>query len=583
MFLPMLPARLSVSRVTLLIVALTSACRGSTHRSTRNPEGPSSSQALTGPKAPALKRCNAARENARAALDAGVAPGQVFASMTTACADLYSEPGCSNALRKAATLPIEARAASIARGCRDAYCPKFAPPKPALCAPEASQSPSQMLATWPELGMRILALELNVPVEEAARLVPRPSSPAVDVKPSNTVIPVQRTSADAGNAAIVVTVSLRVDANGRARTWVDQDPPELLPAEVDASNFAAVATNAKKRAATQVVIDVDERTTYSYVVGLVDALQSVGITNFGIQLAPSGEAASATARASGNAAPKAVAPNTKSPETEIPSGTLVATLIEAGAAKYSLVDIGADGSLRGKPFGPWDSMQADDVLPTPLGSIVVDRNCSEVQPPPISSANFENHVHVLSRPRSCAKLQLAPHGITQVSLQWYGLETNDRQIAVLRPTAVIQNSWMLVLSEVQLSPAGPWLALQTKDLDGDGMQDIAFVSQGVDGCDRGPCPLFWIELLLSRTHFLARNGAGAHKQGQDAPVLLDTLEFERRTGLTYMTISPSSLRWQSRAETGRYGVSLHAGKRTLTWTALIGANEVTLKAGEARK
>lgn len=205
-----------------------SACRGPANNDGRSPTARSNSPAFTGPKAPELQRCNAAREKARAALDAGVEAGQVFASVTTACADLYSEAGCANAFRAAATSPVESRAARIAHACRDAYCPKFASPKPAFCAPEAGQSPSQMLATWPELDTRILSFELNVPVEEVERLLPRPSSPVVDVVRRNTVIPVQRLSADAGRVASVVTVSLGVDANGRARTWVDSDPPRLL-------------------------------------------------------------------------------------------------------------------------------------------------------------------------------------------------------------------------------------------------------------------------------------------------------------------------------------------------------------------
>jgi biopolymer transport protein ExbD len=151
-----------------------------------------------------------------------------------------------------------------------------------------------MLATWPELDTRILSFELNVPVEEVERLLPRPSSPVVDVVRRNTVIPVQRLSADAGRVASVVTVSLGVDANGRARTWVDSDPPEVLPAKIDISSFAAIATNAKKRAATQVVIAVDERTTHSQVVALIDALQKVGFTHITIQLRPSAERQSTT-------------------------------------------------------------------------------------------------------------------------------------------------------------------------------------------------------------------------------------------------------------------------------------------------
>ena len=287
--LSMFPNSLAVSRVTLLALVSMSACRGPAHNESRSPTAHSSSPALTGPKAPELQRCNAAREQARMALDAGVQAGQAFASATTACADLYSEPGCANAFRAAATSPVESRAARIAHACRDAYCPKFASLKPAFCAPEAGQSPSQMLTTWPELDTRILSFELKVPVEEVERLLPRPSPPVVDVVRTNTVIPVQRSNADAGSPTSVVTVSLGIDANGRARTWVDSDPPEVLPAKIDVSSFATIAANAKKQAATEVVIAVDERTTYSHVVALIDALQKVGITHIAMQRLPLAE------------------------------------------------------------------------------------------------------------------------------------------------------------------------------------------------------------------------------------------------------------------------------------------------------
>ena len=133
-----------------------------------------------------------------------------------------------------------------------------------------------------------------MPVEEAERLFPRSPPPVVDVEQPNTAMPLQRSSADAGSVARVVTVSLRVDPNGRARAWVGGDPPEVLPQRIDASSFAAIAANAKKRAATQVVIALDERATYSQVVALIDALQKVGITDVAIQLVPSADRQNAT-------------------------------------------------------------------------------------------------------------------------------------------------------------------------------------------------------------------------------------------------------------------------------------------------
>jgi hypothetical protein len=67
------------------------------------------------------------------------------------------------------------------------------------------------------------------------------------------------------------------------------------------------------------------------------------------------------------------------------------------------------------------------------------------------------------------------------------------------PTDEKRERWAIVISAGSLSPAGPWLGTSRADLDGDGRSDLAFVAQGVEGCDRGPCPLFWLTLLLTDT------------------------------------------------------------------------------------
>jgi len=286
MSLPMFINRLASLLVTLFALASASACRGPARSDTRAPTEHPSALALIESKAPALRRCNDAREKARAAVETGVACDQAFAGVATACTELYTESGCAHAFRTAATLPMEARAVSIALACRDAYCPKLALPKPALCAPDEIRSALQMLAMWPELDARILSFELNVSVEEVERLVPR-TTPVVDVKQSNTVLPTL--SAETGSATSILTVSLRVDANGRARTWVDGEPPEMLPVQIDVAAFATVAAKAKKRAAAQVVIAVDKRATHSQVVALIDALMNEGISNVAMQLVPSVE------------------------------------------------------------------------------------------------------------------------------------------------------------------------------------------------------------------------------------------------------------------------------------------------------
>jgi hypothetical protein len=83
-----------------------------------------------------------------------------------------------------------------------------------------------------------------------------------------------------------------------------------------------------------------------------------------------------------------------------------------------------------------------------------------------------------------------------VSGRFFTYETVE---AMFVPTEEKQERWAIVISEGLLSPAGPWRAATRADMDGDGRSDLAFVAQGVDGCDRSRCPLFWLTLLLTDT------------------------------------------------------------------------------------
>jgi biopolymer transport protein ExbD len=186
-------------------------------------------------------------------------------------------------------MPVEARAAGLALACRDAYCSKFVAPKPLLCESSELPLPSRLLATWPELDMRILSLELNVSLEEVARLLPRPAPPVVEAEGPSAPLPVASSSTGDGGAATVVVVSLGFDANGSVRAWVDEDPPDLLPAQPSAASFAGVAAKARKRAGTRVVVAADARAPHGQVVALIDALKQVGFAHVAMQVTPSTE------------------------------------------------------------------------------------------------------------------------------------------------------------------------------------------------------------------------------------------------------------------------------------------------------
>ena len=88
--------------------------------------------------------------------------------LARACADIYREPACREAMRSPPADP-SMFAATIARTCRDAYCPRLSAPLPRLCGRGDLPVPSELASQWPELQQQILALELG---PEAARTVP---------------------------------------------------------------------------------------------------------------------------------------------------------------------------------------------------------------------------------------------------------------------------------------------------------------------------------------------------------------------------------------------------------------------------
>jgi hypothetical protein len=261
-------------------------------------------------------------------------------------------------------------------------------------------------------------------------------------------------------------------------------------------------------------------------------------------------------------------PDVERPTTRAPTRSFTATWVESGRTTYTALNIGANGELRGTPLGPWETLFNSGAPTVHIGSLVMGGACGGVAPPELPKIDDDDRYHLLSARSECAYLEFVPQPKTQVTVQWYGTQPNDHAIAVVRPP--VEPAWLLILADTLLSPAGPWLVPQRLDLDGDGVLDIAFVAQGVD-CDSAPCPLFWVDLLLSRTHTILRGSSSE---------LLTTGNFERRTGLEWD--KTAELTWQSHAETGLYTVIAHAGKRTLTWTVRVGSSGVVVTPDAAR-
>jgi hypothetical protein len=83
--------------------------------------------------------------------------------MVTACAEMYKESGCRQAYLAAAspTVSVSAKLGLMIEGCRDAYCPVLAAPKPPMCGMSPDDIRSMKMAAkgaaWAELQGAILA------------------------------------------------------------------------------------------------------------------------------------------------------------------------------------------------------------------------------------------------------------------------------------------------------------------------------------------------------------------------------------------------------------------------------------------
>ncbi len=267
-----------------------------------------------------------------------------------------------------------------------------------------------------------------------------------------------------------------------------------------------------------------------------------------------------------------VEPTLEPPTVTLPNGPFWATRVESGVATYANLEVAEDGFIRGGPFGAWQKQFEESQSPAVIGSLRTTTPCVTVQPPTFSATAAKDDVNLLSLPSQCMSLELAEHPTIKARLQWYGRQPGERSVAVMQPEAPTDRPWLLVLADSLLSPAGPWLALTNTDLDADGLQDIAFVAQGVDGCDRRPCPLFWINTLMSRTHTVMRNSSS---------VLLTVEDYERQTGYGWFESHPLS--WHGTALGARYNVEATGGKRKLAWSVLLESNELVVQSGSTRQ
>jgi biopolymer transport protein ExbD len=193
----------------------------------------------------------------------------VAVDLASACADLYREPACADAMRNPPKDPARF-AATISAACRDAYCPRLPAPRPDLCATADLLPPIELLAAWGRLQQHILAFELGADPKTLAPLF------------QPITVPVKRDTAAPPAPRATVRVFAATQGNGRARIWIENGQSILVRDDAPGEAAAALAHDARATAPAdaQVVFSVDKRLPHGLAVSLIDAFKEEGFTRF---------------------------------------------------------------------------------------------------------------------------------------------------------------------------------------------------------------------------------------------------------------------------------------------------------------
>jgi hypothetical protein len=84
------------------------------------------------------------------------------AVVAAACAPLFRETACRDAHAHFDEPAVQLRAVTLLNACRDAYCPKLAPPLPKACDPKAqADDPMEVFQSWHDLRTAIYRRDLG--------------------------------------------------------------------------------------------------------------------------------------------------------------------------------------------------------------------------------------------------------------------------------------------------------------------------------------------------------------------------------------------------------------------------------------
>lgn len=227
----------------------------------------------------AIQRCREAMTKVAAAPHQGVA-----ALVSEGCSDLFVEPACREAMRRFESVEPAARAGTLARNCRDAYCPKLPEPRPTLCAADLTRiAPTELAQQWPTLAGAALAFDLGVEAGTVGALMAQALGQVtvvqVDTRAPPIAMPAPELQLRAKGEGKWLHVQM-VLPGGSARTW-------RLPLQPSPEDLKPLGTVANAQPAdTRAVLQLDRGLSYGTAVALMDMLRSAGIQRLSLVVAP---------------------------------------------------------------------------------------------------------------------------------------------------------------------------------------------------------------------------------------------------------------------------------------------------------
>ena len=134
---------------------------------------PSTATAPAGDVAARVDACLVAQREVaqrRQARGGPTPPGQPSdaAVVSLACAPLYREAGCRDAMVRFDEPPMALRSSTVFKRCASAYCSLLPPPRPSACALDGAE-PADPLGAWTELRQAILTRDVGA--DAAARVL----------------------------------------------------------------------------------------------------------------------------------------------------------------------------------------------------------------------------------------------------------------------------------------------------------------------------------------------------------------------------------------------------------------------------